>query len=287
MIHRRSPATDAELEQALATVAPQVVFPATPDIAGTIGSRLAVREQSSPRWRSYLPSGGLLRVVATLAVLVMAVVLLLVLSPKARTAVADRLGLRGVDISYVPPLDAAFAPPEVSASSTAPARFSARDLRLGRPVTLAEAKTVVPYSVLTPSLPSLRQPDAVYIGGPDGAQITFVYVAESDPRPVVDAEIALLITQFVGKVMDDGTALFGKGVPPNVQLEGVMVSGGRAYWIQGEPHTYFYRDSQGRIVSDSLRLAGNTLLWQQGELTARLEGARTKQEALEIAGSMR
>lgn len=279
--------TDEELEQALGTLASRVAFPPTPDIAGMVRQRLIARQLPSPRWASFPSWPRQWRVAATVALLVLSAALLLAVWPEARTAVADRLGLRGVDISYVPPLDATFAPPEVSASSTAPARFSARDLRLGRPVTLAEAKSVASYSVLTPTLPSLRQPDAVYVGGPDGTQITFVYVAESDPRPVVDAEIAFLITQFVGKVMDDGSALFGKGVPPDVRVEAVKVNGGRGFWIEGNPHTYFYRDVRGRVLGESLRLAGNTLLWEQGDLTVRLEGARTKQAAIEIAGSMR
>jgi hypothetical protein len=165
--------------------------------------------------------------------------------------------------------------------------LSARNLRLGRPVALDEAESLAPFPLLRSTIDAYREPDAAFVGEPDGNQVTFVYVADADPRPILDAEVSLLIAQFAGQTMQDGGAVFGKGIPPNVQVEPVMVNGGRGFWISGQPHAYFYRDEQGRMVEDSLRLAGNTLLWEQGEVTLRLEGAPTKADALEIANSMR
>jgi hypothetical protein len=41
------------------------------------------------------------------------------------------------------------------------------------------------------------------------------------------------------------------------------------------------------VRNEELRLAGNTLLWVQGDLTLRLEIAGSREDALRIAGSMR
>ena len=73
------------------------------------------------------------------------------------------------------------------------------------------------------------------------------------------------------------------------QLGGEVAVGdgrGRALWIEGEPHLFFYRDRDGQVRDESVRLAGNVLLWERGELTLRLEGAIARDEAIRIAASV-
>jgi len=48
----------------------------------------------------------------------------------------------------------------------------------------------------------------------------------------------------------------------------------------------YYVDSHGKPLTDSVRLAGNVLLWQEGSITLRLEGEITESHALAIAASM-
>ena len=62
-------------------------------------------------------------------------------------------------------------------------------------------------------------------------------------------------------------------------VEPVAVNGGPGLWVPGG-HLVFE-------VGRQPRLAGNTLLWEQGGLTLRLEGRLTKARALEIAASVR
>jgi hypothetical protein len=69
-------------------------------------------------------------------------------------------------------------------------------------------------------------------------------------------------------------------------VSAVTVDGERGLWFQGR-HQYAYADRDGNIRSDSVRTAGNVLLWRRGDLLLRLEGARSKQEALRIARSVR
>jgi hypothetical protein len=58
-------------------------------------------------------------------------------------------------------------------------------------------------------------------------------------------------------------------------------------WIAGRPHELVFVDANGQPRSDSVRLAGNTLLWQHGDVLVRLEAHVPKAEALRIAQTMR
>lgn len=58
-------------------------------------------------------------------------------------------------------------------------------------------------------------------------------------------------------------------------------------WIEGDPHSFSYTDPSGDMKSKLTRLAGNTLLWQQGNLTLRLESTLDRDSTVAIAESMR
>ncbi len=53
-------------------------------------------------------------------------------------------------------------------------------------------------------------------------------------------------------------------------------------WFQG-PHVVMFQDRDGRFHDSQARLAGSTLVWQDGDVTLRLEGRLTEAEALRIA----
>ena len=61
----------------------------------------------------------------------------------------------------------------------------------------------------------------------------------------------------------------------------------RGAWIEGEHVFDLYSiDTDGEVGIASLRVAGDTLLWERADITLRVEGASNLEEALEIAGSM-
>ena len=70
-------------------------------------------------------------------------------------------------------------------------------------------------------------------------------------------------------------------------VEQVTVGGEPGYWFSGEPHFFTYQDTAGNSREEQTRLAGNTLIWQRGGLTLRIEGQIGRQEALALARSMR
>jgi hypothetical protein len=175
--------------------------------------------------------------------------------PPARSAILRWLGFHGVRIEFVDELPA--VPPRGR-------------LALGTKTTLDEARAAVPFALTTSKL--LGPPDAVYLYG---RRVWFVYGDERRPR--------VLVTQFPGRT--EGP-LVKKMVEPGTSIEFVTVNGAPGYWLSGAPHEVLYQDERGRIVPDSVRLAGNTLLWARGQVTLRLEGRMTKEQALRIARSL-
>ena len=132
-------------------------------------------------------------------------------------------------------------------------------LDLGRQVTLAQA----PLGTLVPE----DKPDKVFV---DDGTVSLLWGDPERPR--------LLLTELQGQ------AFIEKLIQPDTRVEPVTVNGRPGAWLE-EPHVVMFRDSNGRLRDDSPRLAGKTLLWEHGELTLRLEGDLTKEEALRIARS--
>jgi hypothetical protein len=69
-------------------------------------------------------------------------------------------------------------------------------------------------------------------------------------------------------------------------LEDVPVNGIHGYWIDGDPHLFFFLDARGGTQSEPTRLAANVLLWENGPVTLRLESALQKDAAVAIASSI-
>ena len=85
----------------------------------------------------------------------------------------------------------------------------------------------------------------------------------------------LLLTEFTGRTYIE------KVIDGDTQVERVKI-GDAGAWFQG-PHVVMFQDRDGRFRESHARLARNTLVWQVGDVTLRLEGGFTKDEALRIA----
>jgi hypothetical protein len=171
--------------------------------------------------------------------------------PAARTAILDWLGLRGAHIVRVQKLPPA---PVIG------------NLDLGRAVTLDEARRRAPW-LLVPD----EAPDGVYISTAiPGGKVSLLWGTPTSVR--------LLLTEFRGR-----EAYIEKLIEPNSNVEPVNV-GDSGAWLE-EPHVLFFLDRKGRVRENTARLVGKTLLWQQGDVTLRLEGKLSKKEAIRIARS--
>jgi hypothetical protein len=81
--------------------------------------------------------------------------------------------------------------------------------------------------------------------------------------------------------------LLRKVVGPDSSLRTVDLGGGRpGYWIDGAEHTVVFVERGNDVVAEPIRLAGQVLLWQEGNITYRLEGASlTEEQAVALARS--
>jgi hypothetical protein len=156
---------------------------------------------------------------------------------------------------------------------------------MGEAVSLDEARRTVEFPLLLPDLADLGVPDAVYLDRhrPAGGRVALVYGA----RPGFPADPprgGLVITEFRA---DIGPEVFEKLVHSGVRVEETTTGGLPAYWVAGGSHFFFYRDASGRMVDETLRLVGDTLVWEASGLTLRVEGAPSLEAALRVAASLR
>jgi hypothetical protein len=290
MAERLISLSEPELERALVDLGHQLAYPTTPALAARVRQEVARRPARSPSlWETWLPNQR--RLAVALVALIALAAAVLAISPEARTAVAERLGLRGVLIREVPavptPLPTApgaVASPQAAASPgvAAAAPSAGARLALGQPLTLEQVRGRVTFQVPLPGV--LGPPDEVYLlDQPPGGQVALVYAPRPDLPQANTTGIGVLLTAFQGTVP---SGIVGKGIPPGTRIEEVRVNGGRGYWIEGDPHTFVYLDSRGQGRTETTRLAGNVLIWEQSQLTLRLESALAKDEVLRIARSV-
>jgi hypothetical protein len=187
-------------------------------------------------------------VAIALAVVVVAAIAAVLAVPQSRSAILDWLGLRNVSVVRVEKLP------------TVPARGN---LDLGQRVTLEEAERRAPW-LLVPD----GSPDSVWVSESlPGGKVSLLWGTPSNVR--------LLLTEFSGR------SYIEKVIDGDTQVEPVKI-GNAGAWFQG-PHVVMFQDRNGRFRESHARLARNTLVWQVGDVTLRLEGGLTKDEALRIA----
>ena len=178
----------------------------------------------------------------------------LAFSPGARSAFLEFFRLKGAAISRVESL------PQVEPVA----------LNLGERVSRAEAERRVGFEVL-----GLRgeEPDAIFVRG--NRLVSLVYGPLDEPRLLLSQHRAEVWDGFVKKAAGSGTT-----------IEPVTVGGEPGYFVSGDPHFVMYLED-GLIRDERASLAGNTLLWNRGELLLRLEADIARDEALELAESVR
>ncbi len=266
--------SDEELGEDLARLGRAIDYPKPRDAWPVVRARI-VGHRRRPWW-AVLAGPRLPLVPVALAVLAI-VVGVFALSPDARSAAQEFLRLRGVEIFR--------APQTPSPTPTRTAGASPAPLAPGERLTLAEARAAVSFAFLVPTDAALGDPDEVFVARTAStAQVYLIYRVRSGIPPSPQAGVSALVAALRGGVEE---AIFGKVVGPGTKLEPVTVNGGRGFWLEGSPHQFFYRDPSGGIRDETLRLAGNTLLWEHGGVTYRLEANVSKGEAVRIAASFR
>lgn len=256
-----------ELEDRLTALATAVEWPPTPQLRGFPPVHLEVSREVErrriPRWA-----------LAAAAVLLIVAAALLAYTP-SRDAIAGWLNLH-TNIQRVqhPPTP-----------SPLPSGQLGSNLSLGTPVTLEEARGSTQWKITVPSL--LGQPDAVYVKppptGPSKGEVTLVYGKRPDIPVSGQTGVAVLVTEARGSVNE---IYFQKMLGLESKVEQVSVGSHQGYWISGHPHEFAFADANGNFYSDTLRLATNTLIYDNNGTIVRIEGDMTKAQALQIANSI-
>lgn len=256
----------AELERMLSQLGGELDWPDTPELAPGVRARLA----GPPPQRVRRPLlGGLRRSLALALVLTVVIAAAAAAAiPAVRDAVLEWLGLQGATVERVVTLPS--PPPE-------------RPLELGRRTTLPRARERLAFEPLVPF--GLGEPDGVYIRGRvPGGELSLAYRPRPGLAPARSTRLGLLVSEFRGDLHPD---YVGKIVGPATVAQSLTVDGGRAVWVEGAPHFFFYRAPDGRVMETELRLAQNVLLVERGEVLVRLEGAFSRERAIRLARSLR
>jgi hypothetical protein len=278
----------SELERRLTALGGDLDWPQTPDLATSARARLeaaaepapgaanvageanaagAARRHAPPRRRLLAPAGVRRSLVLALVALLVFAGGVLAAVPGVRDAVLDFFGLQGATVERrheLPPV------PQL------------RPLKLGTHTTLAHARRSLGFEPLVPR--AAGHLDAVFVkSGVPGGELSLTY----RPRPgLPDARstsLGLLVGEFRGDLLPE---YMGKIASQATRIERLRVDGARAIWIEGAPHLFFYRPPDSDFAQSELRVAANVLLLERGNLLVRLEGAFSRERAVELARSL-
>ena len=246
---------DDALERRLATTAAAVTYPATPDFASRVVSRLstpAPRRAPFPR----LTPGYVLAAVVFLLVLALA------LNP-SRDAIARFFGVEGSKIEVLP----------TPAPGVTPTPFPTPDAgspgRVIDPVVLADLPRLAGFAATLPRTTDPLLHSALIFYG---------------DQPVV--------VHYYGRFDLWQTRLpqdasFGKLIEPDSIQEDVMVNGVNGIWLSGGEHFVRYFNPDGSVASGSSRIVyRSTLIWRTDAFFYRIETDLALEEALRIAETL-
>lgn len=241
-----------ELERLLVELGRTMREPEPPPAARRAAGRLR-REQLPPRRLR-------LRGAVAVALVAGAVAGIAAVAP-ARTSILRFFHLGGVTVERVDRLQ---LPPVSPRGPLAP----------GREISLARARARVSFTVLVPKQHPAPTHTFHYGSDPPGGQVSLVYGSLERPR--------LLVTEFLGTNVE---GVFVKKAGRRTSVERVLVDRDPGIWLGGAKHAFSFLDGAGTTRSYETRLAGNTLVWQRGGLTLRLEGDLSRSEAIRLARS--
>ena len=243
--------------------------PPTPPIAASVHRQLAARRAPRAQLR--------LRLIRATALAVGAFVVLLLISPDAREAVARFFGLNTVRVQQVATLPA--PTPSIQPTlqpSGAPATHVTRTpTPAPQPAgltTLAEARAKAGFEIPLPAYPA---------GLGDPAR---VYFQDFSPDIRNARQVILVYPDFV--LYEAQGVIYRKSIGSSTIVEEVEVNGRTALWLSGGEHMIQVSGPSGEPYIDFRRIEGNVLAWEAGEVTYRIETKLPLDEALRIAESI-
>lgn len=261
------------LESALHRLSEQVDVPPRPHYAPLVQRQLdpaSVPRRTGARPHRVRYLGSLHTLVATGVVLLVLLAVIFSL-PAGRQAVAHLFEIVGVRVHPLP------------AATSAPRATLDPSVDLGEPVTLAEARRLVSFTVAVPSGGRLGAPDTVYVRrGPGLESVTLVYRPRVGFPAALNRRVGLILSEYAGRA----TPYFDKYVDERRAPTPVTVAGRWPGLYFPGPQQVLIRDSSGVVHSEHPRLSAPSLVWVRGAVTYRLEANIDQDRALAVAASL-
>jgi hypothetical protein len=250
---------DDALGRALAATAREIEWPAMPDVSGRVAETLRDQQRvpSLARPRLSLPRRN-----RTVLLVVVGVVLLSLAAVAAKVVI----DLGALTIDTIPGLPTAL-PSAVASGPT-----------LGHPATLPDAEREAGFTARVPD--ALGSPDAVWVDEtPDGTRIVLGWKPRVTLPPIDDLPWGAVLYEFHGDAALASKLLFTEGNT----IQQVEFDGHDAWWIAG-PHELDLVTGEGTY--SRYRVAGNVLVWKNGDVVMRLETTLDRAAAIRVAQSI-
>jgi hypothetical protein len=154
----------------------------------------------------------------------------------------------------------------------------------GTTTSLERAQDDVSFPILQPASDVLGSPVEIRSDTtPPGGRVTLLYPPNSHLPALAAEGVGAALTELRATT---GRAFFGKMVTQGTTVTTFSIHGQPAIWLSGDPHVIIYHAHDGIDYADTVVLAGNVLLWQQGSLLLRLETKLDLEHARVIANSV-
>ena len=256
--------TVIQWETQVRETAVRLAYPPTPDLVDAVQpAHMKAKQQADSRYR------------LAWVVVVLALLAGLFLVPQVRAAVWRilRAGAITIFVTEPTPMPTTTAGDDLSEMqpmmppTATPRTFTPYISDQGVAVSLQEAQASMRHPVQLPS--NLGMPDQFYLDNAENpTMLVSLWLDEVDKN---NAQYSLYQIEVFN--------LAAKGAN---FVSPATVDGHEAFWVEG-PHVIRLED--GRFQS-WLFVEGNVLIWWEGELTFRLEGAATLEEAVALAESL-
>jgi hypothetical protein len=139
------------------------------------------------------------------------------------------------------------------------------------------------FEIALPSAPALAQPDRVYISTGRGLEsVTLVYRPRPGLPEVLNSDVGLIVSEYAGEAAPYFDKYVDQQHPPTpVTVDGVWpglhFARGQDVLIHGPGTT---------VYSENARTSAPALVWQEGDLTYRLEANIDTRRALQVAAAL-
>lgn len=251
-------------ERQLLSLAGELEYPRTPDVAGAAMRRLSKGAGVRGEGRSHFLPRRLAWLLAVLLVFCASLMLI----PPARAAILEFIQIGAVRIFRETPTSTSLP---LSATPGPTQSLIPLLEKIAGEMTLSQAQQIVNYPILLPSYPrDLGQPDRVFVQEADGKMTILVWM---DPHQPDQVRMSL-------HIIPSGSWAIKKMGPQMIQE--TSVKGQHAIWAIGP---YMLQLSNGDLEVTRL-VAGHVLIWTEGDLTYRLETNLGLDEAIKVAESL-